>query len=95
MRKTHPGYFRLGVVLSVAWLVAFPILYIACLRFFPVVAEGMGLYSWVYPDGRHGILHIDRCVLIFGSVLPVVVPWFFLFIIPVSIRWIKAGFAQH
>lgn len=97
MRKLLSGYFRLGIVLSIAWLLIFPGIYFLGLKIFPLtLGDAMaGLYTWVYPSPRTwGRPTINWFVLISYSILPVLVPWLLLFVIPSSIRWVRAGFAR-
>ena len=97
MRKTRTGYLRLGMVLSIAWLLVSQAIYFIGLKVFPLsLGNAMAyLYTWVYPSS-HALGHptINWSVLISCSILPVVIPWLLFFVIPFSIRWVRAGFAE-
>lgn len=105
-RQFFTGYARLGVVISVVWLLGFPGLYFLGLHTFPrSFADALWpLYTWV-PGGSIEIAphsyftqtypSLNWRMLILFWLSPVVIPWFFLFLIPATIRWVKAGFPSE
>lgn len=98
------GHVRLGIVLSVLWLIIFPSIYFLGLHVFPAsFADSVWpLYRWL-PGARVEVAPhsyftqtyptIKWHALVLGSSLPVVIPWIVLFLIPRTIRWVRAGFA--
>jgi hypothetical protein len=100
------GHIRLGVVLSALWLIIFPSIYFLGLYMLPAAfADAVWpLYRWlpgaqveVAPHSYFTQIHpaIKWVAFVLGSLLPVVIPWIVLFVIPQTIRWVQSGSATH
>lgn len=100
------GLLRLGIALSIVWLTIFSVLYWLGLYVFPLAfADTLGpLYEWETERGIEitstnylAYVHpaIRWNVFIPTLLLPIVVGWVGLFVIPRTIRWVRSGFPKR
>ena len=96
------GFRRLGIVISGLWLLVFPVAYFAGLAFYPsrLTTVLRHLYTWSpgqpaapgEPGHEFGFIpefpSLNPAALIGLSLLPLVIGWLFLWLLPLSFRWI-------
>jgi hypothetical protein len=101
------GFLRLGIVLTATWLIVFPVFYWLVLSGFyshRKLAYALGFfYTWIedatVTDTTVGFVPIipQFNFLRFVSfwVLPLVICWLVLFVLPRAIRWVVDGFRNE
>jgi len=106
-QKRASGFLRLGIVLTAAWLMIFPVFYWLVLSGFyshPQLAYALGvLYTWIDGPTEHTtgldftpiIPQFSFLRFISFWLLPLFVSWLILYVLPRAIRWVAEGFRDE